>query len=174
MIGFKRIKNVGKMCDFEEHRGLIWSVVNEFTKIHDPACDKDDLFQLGCIGYLKAVKNYDSKKGKFTSLAYMKIKGEILDSFNHARAKKRIPDKLKTTLVDDIHEDLIEPEHKDYETVPFQVYRLKPKLLGIVREHLLGVTFLEIGRRRGFTESNAHQLWKRALKILRPMFLEKK
>ena len=60
----------------ENNSGLIWSVVRRFF---GRGCDPDDLFQLGSIGFLKAVKGFDDEYGtQFSTYAVPKITGEIL------------------------------------------------------------------------------------------------
>lgn len=56
--------------------GLIWSAVRRFFgRGYDP----DDLFQIGCIGFLKAVEGFDTSYGtQFSTYAVPKITGEIL------------------------------------------------------------------------------------------------
>ena len=58
-----------------ENTPLIWSVVRRFF---GRGADPDDLFQLGCIGFIKAVKGYDSAFGtQFSTYAVPKIAGEV-------------------------------------------------------------------------------------------------
>ncbi len=40
----------------EENSGLIWSVARRFF---GRGVDPDDLYQLGCVGFLKAVEGFD-------------------------------------------------------------------------------------------------------------------
>ena len=59
----------------EENSGLIWSVARRFF---GRGTDADDLFQLGCVGFLKAIDGYDPSFGtKFSTYAVPKISGEI-------------------------------------------------------------------------------------------------
>ncbi len=58
-----------------ENRGLIWSVVRRY---YGRGVDPDDLYQLGCIGFIKAVKGFDLTYGtQFSTYAVPKIAGEI-------------------------------------------------------------------------------------------------
>ena len=58
-----------------ENNGLIWSVVRRYN---GRGVDTDDLYQLGCIGFLKAVKGFDLTYGtQFSTYAVPKIAGEI-------------------------------------------------------------------------------------------------
>ena len=59
----------------EENAGLIWSVVRRFL---GRGVDTDDLYQLGCMGFLKAVSGFDEGFGtQFSTYAVPKISGEI-------------------------------------------------------------------------------------------------
>lgn len=59
----------------QENTGLIWSVVRRY---HGCGVETDDLYQLGCIGFVKAVKGFDLTYGtQFSTYAVPKIAGEI-------------------------------------------------------------------------------------------------
>lgn len=59
----------------EENSGLIWSVARRFF---GRGVDAEDLYQLGCVGLLKAIDGYDESFGtKFSTYAVPKISGEI-------------------------------------------------------------------------------------------------
>ena len=59
----------------EENLGLIWSIVKRYTR---KTVDNDDLYQLGCLGFLKAVQGFDTQFGtQFSTYAVPKIAGEI-------------------------------------------------------------------------------------------------
>ena len=59
----------------EENAGLVWSVVRRFL---GRGCEADDLYQLGCLGFLKAVEGFDLEYGtQFSTYAVPKIAGEI-------------------------------------------------------------------------------------------------
>ena len=55
--------------------GLIWSVARRYF---GRGVDPDDLYQLGCLGFLKAVEGFDPEFGtQFSTYAVPKIAGEI-------------------------------------------------------------------------------------------------
>ncbi len=59
----------------EENNGLIWSVVRRY---YGRGVEPDDLYQLGCMGFLKAVQGFDPQYGtQFSTYAVPKIAGEI-------------------------------------------------------------------------------------------------
>lgn len=58
-----------------ENSGLIWSVARRFS---GRGVEMDDLYQLGCVGFLKAVRGFDLSFGtQFSTYAVPKIAGEI-------------------------------------------------------------------------------------------------
>ena len=58
-----------------ENTGLIWSVARRFL---GRGTEADDLYQLGCLGFLKAVEGFDPEFGtQFSTYAVPKIAGEI-------------------------------------------------------------------------------------------------
>lgn len=58
-----------------QNTGLIWSVVRRY---YGRGVEPDDLYQLGCLGFLKAVRGFDRGYGtQFSTYAVPKIAGEI-------------------------------------------------------------------------------------------------
>ena len=59
----------------EDNSPLIKSVIKRFK---NKGVEFDDLYQLGCMGFLKAINNYDSNFNvKFTTYAVPLIAGEV-------------------------------------------------------------------------------------------------
>lgn len=59
----------------EENSGLIWAVVRRYF---GKGVEPDDLYQLGCLGFIKAVRGFDADYGtQFSTYAVPKIAGEI-------------------------------------------------------------------------------------------------
>ena len=59
----------------EENGGLIWSIVKRY---YGRGVEPEDLYQLGCLGFLKAVRGFDTSYGtQFSTYAVPKIAGEI-------------------------------------------------------------------------------------------------
>lgn len=58
-----------------ENNGLIWSIARRYL---GKGVDPDDLYQLGCLGFLKAIEGFDLEYGtQFSTYAVPKISGEI-------------------------------------------------------------------------------------------------
>ena len=59
----------------EENSGLIWSVARRYF---GRGVEAEDLYQLGCLGFLKAIEGFDEAFGtRFSTYAVPKIAGEI-------------------------------------------------------------------------------------------------
>lgn len=59
----------------EENSGLVWSVVRRYF---GRGVDPEDLYQLACLGFVKAVRGFDPAFGcQFSTYAVPKIAGEI-------------------------------------------------------------------------------------------------
>ena len=59
----------------EENSGLVWSIVRRYF---GRGTDPEDLYQLGCLGFVKAVRGFDPALGyQFSTYAVPKIAGEI-------------------------------------------------------------------------------------------------
>ena len=59
----------------EENAGLIWSIARRYF---GRGVEPDDLYQLGCLGFLKAIDGFDESYGtRFSTYAVPKISGEI-------------------------------------------------------------------------------------------------
>ena len=58
-----------------ENSGLIWSIVRRY---YGRGVEPDDLYQLGCLGFIKAIKGFNFAFGtQFSTYAVPKIAGEI-------------------------------------------------------------------------------------------------
>ena len=58
-----------------ENSGLVWSIARRYF---GRGVDPDDLYQLGCLGFLKAIEGFDLEYGtQFSTYAVPKISGEI-------------------------------------------------------------------------------------------------
>lgn len=59
----------------EDNAGLIWSVCRRYF---GRGVDPEDLYQLGCLGFVKAVRGFETAYGtQFSTYAVPKIAGEI-------------------------------------------------------------------------------------------------
>lgn len=59
----------------EDNSGLIWSIARRY---YGRGAEPDDLYQLACVGFIKAVRGFDPSLGnEFSTYAVPKIAGEI-------------------------------------------------------------------------------------------------
>ncbi len=69
-----------------QNLSLVWSLVHRFNNVQ---YDKEDLFQIGCLGLLKAIDNFDpSFQTQFSTYAVPIIMGEIKRFFRDDGAIK--------------------------------------------------------------------------------------
>ena len=65
-----------------ENQNLIYSIIHKYTYYYD----KEDLFQTGVIGLMKAYRNYqENRNTKFSTYAYTYILSEVLSYINANR-----------------------------------------------------------------------------------------
>lgn len=93
---FKRVKNGDTKAREELVNGnlkLVLSILKKFSKHID---NMDDLFQIGCIGLLKAIDNFDLSYGvKFSTYCVPMIQGEVkryLRDNNSIRVSRSVKD----------------------------------------------------------------------------------
>jgi RNA polymerase sporulation-specific sigma factor len=79
-----------------DNTSLVWSIVHRFKS---PSYDKEDLFQIGCIGLLKAIDKFDETYNvQFSTYAVPIILGEIKKFFRDDGAIK-VSRSLKETNI---------------------------------------------------------------------------
>ena len=101
-----------------ENEALIYSIVKKFKG------DVEDLFQVGCIGLIKAYQKYNKEfNTKFTTYAYRYIFGEIYQYVLRNKNIKLTPDQVKlNTAINKAHDFLCQKngyEPSDYELAMF-------------------------------------------------------
>lgn len=76
----------------EENRNLIYSVCSKYQGYND----KEDLYQVGVIGLMKAYKNFDEARDvKFSTYAFLYIVGEVSSYVRENRAIKVSRDMIR-------------------------------------------------------------------------------
>lgn len=58
-----------------QNEGLIWHILKSWLK--DGKIEADDVYQLGCIGFIKALKSFNPEKAKFTTYVSMIMQNEV-------------------------------------------------------------------------------------------------
>ncbi len=75
---FKRLKEGDKLAKELLIKGNLKLVLSILKKYNNRSIDMDDLFQIGCIGLIKAIDNFDlSHEVKFSTYAVPMILGEV-------------------------------------------------------------------------------------------------
>ena len=118
LLGDKMKENIEVKKLVLENEALIYSIVKKFKG------DVEDLFQVGCIGLIKAYQNYNKEfNTKFTTYAYRYIFGEIYQYVLRNKNIKLTPDQVKlNTAINKAHDFLCQKngyEPSDYELAMF-------------------------------------------------------
>lgn len=152
------------MIDAAEHLGLVWNVIRKHKYKPPAGMDKDDLFQIGCIGLIYAARKFDpSKNHKFSTYATFWIRSEISRMYKSIEVSKR------TGVTVELDKPL---NHKGYtlaHVIPDQtrfeedvfVHELARKLIAkeplIVKLLAQGYTQREIAKEMGVTHQRISQ-----------------
>lgn len=110
-----------------DNEGFIYSIANKFSHYKS----REDLFQAGCIGMIKAYNNFDpSKEVKFTSYAYQYVYGEMRDlvykdhnvrlNSDLMRLKTKV-EKTKEILTQSLKKTPTSKELSDYLEIDYKV-----------------------------------------------------
>ena len=75
----------------EENMGLVGTVIKDNVKCIDKIgiFTYDDLFQIGCVGLIKATERYIPAEAKFSTYAYVMIRNEIFNALEYATVRRR-------------------------------------------------------------------------------------
>ena len=101
-----------KLILVKNHMDLVWSVVHKFGHLE---VEKDDLFQIGCVGLIKAIDNFDTTLNvKFSTYAVPMISGE-LKRFLRDNTAIRVSRSIKDTAYKAIYcrENIIKSTNKE-------------------------------------------------------------
>ncbi len=92
-----------------EHLPLVKKIASKiYSRIPDGIVDFEELVNTGVIGLIKAIERYDSNKSKFSTYAYIKIRGEILDYLRKQDFLPRsVREKIKNGEISDLKEEII-------------------------------------------------------------------
>lgn len=73
----------------EQNRPMIYKLCKDYYFACTSQEDMEDIFQAGCLGLIKAVKNYDATMGtKFITYAYYLIRGEVQRLYQHFKNRE--------------------------------------------------------------------------------------
>ncbi len=100
---FKRITNGDKEARETYIKGNLRLVLSVIKRFHNHNENVDDLFQIGCIGLMKSIDNFDPTMGvKFSTYAVPMIIGEVR-RYLRDNSSYRIPRSLRDTAYKAIH-----------------------------------------------------------------------
>ncbi len=147
------------------------------ARIQNSPLDKDDLIQEGMIGLLAAIKSFDCKKGaKFSTYCFTCISNSIQTALRKLSRKKDIPENNVVPLEEEfIGISSVYTSAEDsflaQESVSLLADLLKNNLSkfenSVLRLHMIGCSYSEIGERLGKTPKaidNALQRIRKKLK----------
>lgn len=101
---FQRIQNgdeEARKAYIEGNLRLVLSVIKRFSSTNE---NVDDLFQIGCVGLIKAIDNFDASLNvKFSTYAVPMILGEIKRFLRDNASSIRVSRSLKDTAYKAIH-----------------------------------------------------------------------
>lgn len=147
-----------------DYLGLVGKIAGKYASDMNPY---DDLFQVGCIGLMKAVDDFDESRGfKFTTFAWKVIQNQI---FKYLRKQKKHEKAYSLNNIVDVEEgiefmDLLQDdsdlEFDAVEEVTFQEYRNSVEAIEftdyqkqIMSYRRRGLSQNEIAQRVGFSQS---------------------
>ena len=92
-----------------EHLPLVRKVASTiYRRIPEGVVEFEELVNTGVIGLIKAIEKYDSKRAKFSTYAYIKIRGEILDYLRRLDFLPRgVRGKLKNGDISELKEEIV-------------------------------------------------------------------
>lgn len=144
----------------EENMGLVWRVIHDCVHTLGKGCiyDREDLYQIGCIGLCKAVQaDKGGRPAAFSTFAYCVIRNEIYTQLEYATLRGRElavdPDKLPCATALDL--DSIEQLeacsalYSLLDRAEKQVSGVTGKGVCAIRMLMAGYTNREIGERFG-------------------------
>ena len=92
-----------------EHLPLVRKVASRiYRRLPEGVVEFEELVNTGVIGLIKAIERYDSKRARFSTYAYIKIRGEILDYLRKQDFLPRsVREKLKKKEFHELKEEVI-------------------------------------------------------------------
>ena len=148
----------------EENMGLVVLLANAFKPKNQN--ELDEFMQLGRIGLWKAIKKHDPKKAKLSTIIWHSVRWEILRHLDKEKKRKKgleINESICGKLEDNVN---------FWEIIPDT---LNDKESQVIQLRLEGHTFMDIGKRLGYSRGWANNIFKTAIdKIIESNGKEKK
>lgn len=166
------------VINIEEHLGLVCFIVNKFVPKNISVEDSEE-YADGCMGLLKAAKEYDPEKHKteFSTFAHGCIFNAMKQGWRKRNRKKRT---ANVASIDEKELDLID-HNKNYKKVVDLIEEfLKPhpddtdahtRKKWVLKEHFLNDrTWQDISDELSLTRERVRQLGSEAIDLLRERF----
>jgi len=118
---------------FRANEGIIWTIIK--PSIGKGGKSKEDIFQVACIGFLKAVYNYNPEIAKFGTFLNIKVSGELRRYFRDNQSVIHVPRTIK-----ELGAKILMHQLRDES---FEVIKEK---LGVTNDRLLADTLNYINR----------------------------
>ncbi len=145
----------------EKNMGLVNSVVQTFNP--PDLINFDEYLQAGRIGLLKAVRNYDESRGKFSTIAWHTIKWEILSHIDDTKLDT-LPITQELTS-GEITEDVTEYFPESLTAKELKVLNLRKE--GHTFKSIGSILGKEFGLENGYSKSWANLIFHNSLDKIR-------
>lgn len=176
----------------ENNRGMIYKIMGEFGYLLRNEDNKEDLFQAGCLGLMKALNRYDFRFNTlFSTFAYRYIHGEIVrlaDAIMHTEATytdlfgqgdsdmiaEEVAEFVHRSVTGDFNPNSLEMEVVNRETLRKVLQHITPRQRQVLLfRYTMDMTQTDIGRILGLHQVDVSREEKRAKTRLRMLFGEK-
>lgn len=137
----------------EENMGLVVLLANSFKPKNSN--ELDEFVQLGRIGLWKAIQKHDPKKSRLSTTIWHYIRWEILRYIDKEKKNKGFLE---------IDESIYEDSKSIGSVSDFFPDNLNKKEVDVIRLRLEGYTFLDIGKKLGYSRGWANNTFKSAVK----------
>ena len=148
----------GQLVD--EHYGL---VVTQALRFSSNKQDLDDHIQVGLIGLVKAIRNYDPVKSKFSTFATTCIKNEIF-RYIRKNKKKSFTYIVQTRSIVGKNADFYTPKEKLWEAIPDNLSEQEKLILYLKAQNY---THKEIAETLSCTKNHVKNVVRKLLSILK-------
>lgn len=156
---------------FEKNLGLLKSIVSKFVK-HQ--IEDSDLYSIGCMALLKAIRTFDPSKSSFSTWATRIIRNSIItqlrknkkdqvivfSSIEEKEKDEKLIDQQKEEVPFKLIKDLIKIDNSDSKT------EAENKKI-LIDHYLEGKSLSEIGKQFGITKERVRQRAKEGIAKIR-------
>lgn len=175
----------------ENNKGMIYKIMGDFSYLLRNEDNKEDLFQAGCLGLMKALNRYDFRFNTlFSTFAYRYIHGEIVrlaDAIMNADATytdlfgsgedmvaEEVAEFVHRSITGGFDANTLESEVVNRETLRKVLEHITPRQRQVLLyRYTMDMTQTDIGRLLGLHQVDVSREEKRAKTRLRLLFGEK-